>query len=203
MSPSGLSNFNQLQSGTIFLSHEEDGALGFTTGTLKLLSDRFNIHNPLTCIQKQSFCADIFLFGLNINNPYQAYSKNPAFFQQFLFYYKEKAKKVIDTAKVLMPKAVLKGDNAIDQPSKPDLIGSLDISTYWLTTPQGDVSLTKKEYTIFTEIGRGLETKEIAILLGKPIGTVNNVIDKIKKKTGLSYKNELRDLYIKNHIILR
>jgi len=199
--PSGLSNFNQLKSGAVFLGDKDDNALGFTAGTLKTLQERFNIVNPLLCVQKHDTFAELYLFGLNLDNAYQAYSKQPDFFQQFLFYYKDKAKDIIDDAKILMPTAPVPLEQSQVSQCIDNLNSGFEINTYWITTQNGDVRFTKNEYAIFAEIGRGLEAKEIAILLNKSESTVKNVITEIKVKTGLSRKADLRKLYLQNHVI--
>lgn len=187
----------------LFLDKQDDAVVGLNEGTLEFIKERFNIISPISCIQTHQDCADLFVFSLKSPDAFQLYWNNPDILQRFLFYYKEKAKPIIDQSKILMPKIYF--ENKITHRrtilSEKSFEHELIIKHYWLNIQHGEVKLTKNEYKILTNIGHGLETKEIALATGKAEGTIKNIIISIKEKTQLSRKSDLRKLFWNNQII--
>jgi DNA-binding CsgD family transcriptional regulator len=199
--PSGYLNFHEIQSGVYFpTTGDPDKKFGWMEGSIKKFREKFGISNPALVVNKQGNYADLYLFSVQSKNVYELFCNNFDIVENFLFYYKENAKNIIDNAKVLMIKSDVIHPTLSSKGSMTKQKNYFNVNQYWLTINNQQTCLTAREYEIIASLADGLSSKQTGAKLYCSGRTVEKHIENLKIKLGASRRTDLISLFEENRI---
>jgi DNA-binding CsgD family transcriptional regulator len=204
--PMKFGEFSALQDGVFLPALNQDEEYGWPDGTIRAVNERFNINNPLLIIKKQNQFAEMFLFTSNLLNANEFYINNLDIFENFIFYFKDKATKLIDKA-TKSPlfyknnKIFTLNDEAKKSINKERLKNLLKPKIYQLFYNEKIHYISKRQYDVLSFIAQGYTYKETADKLNLSPRTIESYIDILKNTFGVTSKSRLLDIYLQNRYI--
>jgi len=194
---SGLTNYDYLENSFLFPAYEDDDVLGWTDGMGIELKDRFNMANPMMMIRKTHTISEMFYFTMDHHNAYEKYCNQKEDFEKYIFYYKDKARKIIDECKRTMN--IFGGDFSRDQEVEISSRKSLpSIKKYWLNYGDKEICLSRSEYRALEKIAHGKTAKESGMDLYCGMATIQKHIENMKIKNDIYSTSDLIQLYWEN-----
>ena len=94
--PSAVNNFESYQSCVRFLTTNDDLEVGWPKGTIADVKDRFDYENLISISYRFPTFIEFYMFSLDMENAIPYFCNHQDYFQQIIFLYKDKAKKIID-----------------------------------------------------------------------------------------------------------
>ncbi len=169
----------------------------------KYVRDYHNLANGFLIIKKSPEFVERFTFAttpdnVGINNLYISQLGD---FYNFCFYFKEKAKKLIEKAhedRFILHDAKFSNvsERGIHYPeSRPKIIINEPAFKKLYYGSSFTQSLTRREFQCLAALSEGMQIKEISKKLSLQTRTVNFYLENIKDKIGLYSRRELIDFY--------
>ncbi len=201
--PATATNYDAVRSGIYLPSFDQDQEFGWVDGTIGLIKEKYSIVDPLLFIKKHDHFNEAVLFSLENNNSHAFYMENLDLFENFIFYFKDRANKLIDKASKNLVRlegydyatndsALLNADSKITHKLSPN--------KYYLQHKGIDIPVTAKEYYCLSRLAHGQQFKSIAQELRLSARTIETHFERIKKKLNLSTREELAAVYWNNKI---
>ena len=164
-----------------------DGVCSYEISTL------FNLREGIVHTVKHQDFLEIFDFSTTDSH---IYNIKPAILQRFMYYFKERAEKLIadaESEKIMLPakpSVILDSTSTIDE---NQFIEATPIKSYYLQGKYQGIVLSHKEVECLKWCVNGKSAEEIALILNRRITkrTVEEHLSNIKKKLGVSRQAEL------------
>ena len=121
-------------------------------------------------------------------------------FVNFIYYYKEKARRIITHCSQSMNQHSTHACNNDEEFSKKTGNNIFSIRKYWLHDGNREVSFTKREYQVLACIAHGMQAKEAGQHLGCDYKTIEKHIENMKIKTEIFRTNDLIRVYWDNQL---
>lgn len=210
--PGGLSIYNEIHNSIKLPSLDTETREGWEA--LKQADDRFGIKNPLIIFRKYDDHFQCFTFDLHNENANEKYINNFELFENFIFYYKDKAMDIINmsTKNQLIFSDEYKSFNKNDQ---ENLYRSHEFIQSQQESQRNNVLLPKcyvimhsgenhiisvREYQCLELISHGKKTKHIANIFNISPRTVDNHIQNLKRKLNIHSNTKAIEIYWSNRI---
>jgi len=166
----------------------------------------FNIKNTICLTEKSSDYMEFFQFSSSKSNEtiLNFYFSIYDVLKMFTFYFKDKAKKLIDyhvQHKILLPRyTIIEKDTEI---KNQNLIKKLYQQTnrFYINNGNENVYLSKRETECVRSCAAGKTAKEISIMLGITKKTVDTYMENIKFKLNCTKQSQVLNIVMKNGII--
>lgn len=189
--------------------YSENYALSIAMPHQEIYNDAKTYHNigHSFSITKPSknYCEFFYFAGSADNNSIvNFFLNNIDFLEKFIFYFKDKAAKIITTAEKsrlsfpLRSREVICNElsnlamfNIMPPKIKYECGQELEIKKYYLNVDGTETTITKTEMQCLQELKKGKDSREIAEYLEKSQKTVENHIHNAKKKLSCNSKSEL------------
>lgn len=198
----GLINFENINEGIMLPSYEDDKKMGWGNGMSLELKDKFNLINPMMITKKSAKFIEFYYFTMDTPRAYEKYCNNLELFENYVFYYKDKCRKIIEKCKLSM--------NHHQEKNKPSVVmnnqnflrnNTFLVDKYWMHYQDKEVKITKKEFMVLDRIAHGKTVKESSAELGSAIKTIDNHIRNMKEKNQLYCTSDLIKMYWDNRIL--
>ena len=195
---SGLVNYSDLKDGFLFPTYTDDKTLGWADGMCGTLIERFNMINPMMIVKKTNAFSELFYFTCPQEKAYQQYCNERDKFQNFIYYYKEKARTIIDYCKANMNKFTSEVSSQSEINHTEENLPQT--RKFWLHFRNREICLTKTEYRVLMNIAHGKTAKECGKELGRPDTTINKHVENMKIKNAIYSTSDLVQMYWENHL---
>lgn len=156
----------------------------------------FNLGHPIFFIERYKDYTDVFAYSTVANNAgiVNFYLNNLDILEKFKFYFKDKARKLIDKStknRILIPEHMRLDFNTINNTEnlKEQFINQLDIKNYIL--PGKNISITKREIETIKNIISGRTIKEVAKQMMISPRTVEDYLNSLRTKLRLQKKSDI------------
>lgn len=153
----------------------------------------FNVTYPIYFCEMGTDYIDILVYGSTPNNSniINFYLNNLNFLENFKYYFKEKAQKIIEKSnknRIILPEKMRPnlGGNNIETLKYP-----FTVKRYTIPVKAGEVQITKREIDVIRCFTKGYTAKEAAIVLKLSSRTVECYFNNIKVKLGLAKKSSI------------
>lgn len=204
LAPAGLVNFDEMQS-TIKLPHlNADAELGWSDNAMRFAKERFGIENLMIIFRKYNDRLESFFFDLHEINAHEYYINRFDLFENFIFYFKDKAQNLLQqVAKepLITPTKHLTNNKTLKLCST----NSIDLNTnlpnqYFLTHDKQIYKLSKREYQCLAQLAHGDKVKDIARKFAISPRTIDSHLANIKHKLQIHTLSEAINIYWQNRI---
>lgn len=209
--PAGLLNYDKIESGVVLPAMSDDALFGWPEGLIKSVRERFNVTDPLIIFKKHATHTDIFLYSLQLRNPYQFYFQHMDIFEKFTHYFHEQGEKIITKsakAPILYKNNHLitfDGDTVINQQLE-ELKQAISPKRYKLNYNGNIIKVPDRRYQVLQLLAHGNVPKIIATKLNLSTRTVRFYIDTLKTDFNILSSHDLIEIYWNNtsssHLIL-
>lgn len=201
--PPTYTRYHQIENKIIFPYLNQDDILGYPDGVLKIVKAKFNILNPIVITRKYENHVEAFGFDFHCDKPYETYLNNLELFENFIHYYKGKAKAIIHAANRYC--IIINSKYQIQQPRPSLSLKSFDgiqkIKKFYIQYKNTDIILSEKEYQCLSLLAHGKQGKAIATELNISLRTVETYIERIKLKFNLSQRQDLIAAYWNSRLL--
>lgn len=202
--PIGFKLYNKIKN-SIFLPRMDSGAdLGWSEQDMLIAKDRFGIQNPLVIFQKFTDHYEGFFFDLHDQKAYEKYLQHFDVFENFIFYYKDKAHELLKKA----------SENRLQVHERHLQVSNLQVPTsntnvqddmllpkqYFLMHKANCVSVSRREYQCLSLLAHGEKFKEIARSLKLSDRTVETHLVNLKHKLSIDSLGQAIEIYWKNRL---
>ena len=167
--------------------------------TIQVMRNDFNIDHDLAIVRTHKDYLEFYTFAVepqksNIKN---WYLNNIHILEQFILYFKETGKTLIQTAekdRYILPRH-------IEQPSEEpiysaapnkidDFLNKIKMNRYYLSHDP-EIYLTQMEFLCVSHSLKGLSSKQIAMTIGLSYRTVDSYLESVKKKLDVQNKTSM------------
>lgn len=153
----------------------------------------FGISKTMMLLRPSEQCTEVFFFGTPQSSSlvFENYVNNLNFFDNFIYYFKEKAAKIIDSSKKLK---LFTPNSTTPDPNYIDPLPELEVNKYHLPAEFGGKYISKRELECIYWLAQGKSMEEAACILGLSKRTVEQHFVNVKKK--LNCTKQTRIVYI-------
>lgn len=165
-------------------------------------SDKFNSSHHLLFYEHYDDYLEQFIFGVAPNNSaiYSFYDDNIDLFEQFMLYFKDKARKIIDEAekhRIIIPKTPMPEFAANHyEKIRENFLQDIKHTHYLLDKKNGNVFISQRELEVIYCLSRGRTAKEIGSELSLSPRTIETYLNNAKNKLGCFNKSQVIDLFL-------
>lgn len=162
----------------------------------------FHIMNGISFIATHLGFREYYSFGTDQQNCQiiNEYLFNKEIFEKFIYYFKQKAKNIIDEIdrkRIILPYRDISDPTKIMTYHPIEEDDLLPIKKYYLSGEYRNIFLSKKQYECLTYLSRGYRVKSIAKILNISCRTVETHIQSAKRKLSCTTTSELLSLFNK------
>jgi DNA-binding CsgD family transcriptional regulator len=148
-------------------------------------------HGFSVVIPSKDFC-EFFDFATSEDNLAinDVYMRSPEYIDEIIFYFRFHARNIMSQAekhKILLPMEA----KIIANPVSLDSLNYASINRFYVTTPDGEIYMTRREYDCLSLWFCGKSAKQVAPILGISFRTVERHLENIKDKFNIQYKENL------------
>jgi len=160
--------------------------------------DYFNISHPFYMFERYDNYFDLYVYALEKGSvaSVNTYFNNIPMLENFKFYFKEKARKLIENSKknkIIIPKHMQANFGGLQKNN--DLCKKESISflpkKYFFESKDEVFWFTSRQMEVLTYLGRGFTAKQIAKKLTLSVRTIESYINDIKLKLDIKNKSDL------------
>jgi DNA-binding CsgD family transcriptional regulator len=150
--------------------------------TLAMLKEKFNINNMIIFTYEYEHYSEVVSISHHQDQvtAFNCYLANLDYLQQFLYYFKDKARHIIEAFEQCPLETSLLLTNSTVNKEEQDQLQPLDIDRYYFND-NGDY-LTKRELECLNFLACGKSAEEVAMILGISKRTVEFHLNQTKKK---------------------
>ncbi|MCK4609395.1 MAG: helix-turn-helix transcriptional regulator [Gammaproteobacteria bacterium] len=174
----------------------------------KVLTDAascFSHHNGVTVFCKNETCLEFFdLSAVSSDRTIiDFYFNNIELLTQFLFYFKDKAAKLIAKAhkeRFVIPNAMMQNNKTLPSQSYTEFCNLIKTNKIRMNFKSKEVILSRREYECVLQLARGKTMKETARILAISPRTAEDYLARAKNKTNCLFRSQLIDMLWDNLI---
>lgn len=199
--PPGFTIYDKITDKVIFPAIDKVNSLDWSEDIVNLAKKRFNVHNPMIITRKFNDHYEVFSFNLNSKSAYETYVNNLDFFERFIDYYHDKARRMIERVK---KNCLVVNSQYLPSTKTSHLVSdahSTKAKKYYFVYDKKYILLSSKEYQCLSFLSHGMRIKGIAQEMDLSVRTVETYIKRVKNKLNLSNTNDLCKAYWENKIM--
>lgn len=198
--PAGYINFDEIKN-EIKLPHLESNLeMGWTDGAIREAKEKFGIENLMVIFRKHDDHIQTFFFDIHNTNAHEIYINHLDIFEKFIFYFKDKAKKLI---KLTSENRLVISDKHRKMAERKQFFqdNALLPTKYFLRNNGNECALSPREYECLELLSHGEKIKSASQVLNISPRTIESHIDNIKRKLCIPTLSEAIKIYWNNRII--
>lgn len=196
--PSGYTIYDQIES-SVKLPRLDSGVdFGWSDKEIRLARDRFGLENLMVIYRKYEDHLQCFFFDLHDKKAHEKYINHFDIFENFIFYYKDRAK---DLLKMTSRNMWQVSDQV--RASKKMTLRDYDVplpKQYFLRLNGKESSISVREYQCLELLAHGAKFKELSDVLNISLRTTETYVGNLKKKLGVYSLSEAIKIYWQNRI---
>lgn len=209
--PAGFTIYDHIQN-SIKLPHMESASdLGWDEEVMKVSKERFGIQNLMMIFRKHKDRYEGFSFDLHDKKSHEIYINNLDLFENFIFYYKDRARDLIKMAsknqlqvdEKYLTTAEIKNERVLEAPrGTPSTIlqNPLHPKQYFLTHEGKEYLISAREYQCLDLISHGKKIKDLANLFNISCRTIDTHLISLKRKLHVKSLTQAVEIYWANRI---
>lgn len=206
IAPIGFTLYHQIENSILLPSMDTGADLGWTDQDILVAKERFGIKSPMVIFRKFDDHYEGFFFDLHDKKAYEKYLQNFDLFENFIFYYKDKAHKILEKAaenrlqvheQHLQEKASIVTTSDLKEQND-----KLLPKQYFLYHRSKNYAVSSREYQCLSLLAHGEKIKEIARSINLSARTVESHLVNLKHKLDLDTLSQAIEIYWKNRLIL-
>lgn len=186
---------------------DEDARFGWPENTINDIQDRFNITQPILLVNNYANFYDLFVFEFKLKNSYEFFFNNYNIIENFIFYFKDKAHRLIKEASsnplIILPDYVCDKNELNQMTISGDVVNLLKASNYYLYHNGIEIILKNKQYQILSYISLGLSNKNISERMYLSPRTIDDYVNTLIQLFSVKKKSDLIAIYYQNHSIIQ
>ncbi len=212
--PNGYTIYDQMENAILLPKMDSGRDLGWPDEAMKFAKDRFGIENPMLIFRKHIDRLESFFFDLRDEKSHEQFINHFDIFENFIYYYKDKAKTLLKKASenpLIVPEKYFNPDIHIQKPQLFDekLIFDPEGVTqsnkqlpkqYYFTHFENNYSITTREYQCLSLFAHGAKIKDVAVTLYISTRTIDTHLISIKRKLRVKTLAEAVEIYWRNRI---
>lgn len=181
-------------------------AFGWSNEYYVNAKQRYGFNKPLYIIKRYDTHIDSYFFDPHVPNLERLYIEDFQLFENFFFYFREQAADIINAAdkRPLMTldkyKIELRNREIQSQANNKQVRKFIHPKTYIFYYQGNIINLTPREYDCLRNLSHGMTAKISAKFLGISPKTVETHLSSVKRKSGLSTRGQLIDLFELNQL---
>lgn len=204
ITPIGFTLYDKIED-SILLPHMDSGAdLGWTDQDMLVAKEQFGIKNPMIIFRKFADHYQGFFFDLHDKKAYEKYLQNFDLFENFIFYYQDRAQKLLKKASEnrlqVHERHLQEKTLQVDPISLREENNQLFPKQYFLSHNSKTYSISRREYQCLSLLAHGEKFKEIARSLKLSDRTVESYLINIKHKLSIDNLSQAINIYWKNRL---
>lgn len=205
--PAGYTVFDEVKN-SIMLPHinSEDG-MGWSGEGMKLAKDRFGIENLMVIYHKYGDQIQNFFFDLHDEKAQEIFINHFDIFENFIFYFKDKARGLLDLASknpLRVSEELLNSEITVSKKDQTEILvhqnNHLIPKQYCLRNNGINYYISTREYQCLSSIAHGGKIKDIAQTLNISPRTIDTHLISLKRKLRTKTLAEAVQIYWKNRI---
>jgi len=200
MPVTGYRNYDYIKNEVTLPLMDTGAYLGLSDDEVRIVKERFGVENPMVIFRKQDDHVQVFSFELYDKRAYEIFITQFDIFENFIFYYKDKAqnllKKVAENILTVPKKFRVHHQSTVMHQKN-----LLRPRKYYLRHDGVEVAVSIKEYECLSLLARGWQFKSIARKCNVSPRTVEKHLDRLKKKFNLSSREALAAIYWNNRFL--
>ncbi|MBI2785394.1 MAG: hypothetical protein HYX60_03430, partial [Legionella longbeachae] len=204
LSPACFDHIQSINSQIMLPKLMSDKRYGWPDNTIRSAQELFNITQPILLINKHSDCSDLFLFEFKLENAYEICFNHYNIIEKFIFYFKDKAEKIINKA-CANPLTLVNNKVCelpqINQINNREISATINPNKYYLFYQGKSIILSQKSYKILSLIALGLNNLSIASKMQMSARTIENYINNLVCQFAVDKKADLIAAYHHCHKI--
>lgn len=197
--PAGYINFDKIENSIILPHLHADSDMGWTEGAIRNASERFGIRNLMLIFRKYDDHIQAFFFDLHEPNAHEIFVNHFDIFENFIFYFKDKAQ---DLIKLTSKNRAMVSDK--NKKKEGALLtrqnNTLFPTQYFLRRNGRDSAISPREYECLKLLAHGAKFKEVSNTLNISSRTVDTYVGNLKKKLDVFSLSEAIKVYWQNRI---
>lgn len=215
--PGGYTIYDQIDHSIHLPKMDSGNNFGWSDEATRLAKDRFGIENPMIIFQKYDNRLESFFFDLRHEKAHEKFINHFDIFENFIFYYKDKAKDLLKKARenpLIVPekyfnpaihskKTLTSNEKMIFDPEGIAQGNKPLPKQYSLSYLNHNYSISTREYQCLSLLAHGAKIKNIAEALNLSPRTIETHLNSLKKKLQTNSLTRAIEIYWKNRIQLR